>query len=175
MDDGTIGHGFTFNPVWGCTKVSPGCDKCYAESFDKRVGGHHWGKGMPRRTFGDAHWGEPLKWNRDAQKSGVKSKVFCGSMCDVMDDEWPDGVRERLWDLIDQTPLPYMATSNQASASVQSVSAIVLRAQQCMAGNLCRESAILRCPLAHPAPDMQGLRSNVMDQLRARPGAAEHG
>ena len=28
----------TFNPWWGCTKVSAGCDHCYAETFDKRVG-----------------------------------------------------------------------------------------------------------------------------------------
>jgi len=46
----------TFNPWWGCTKVSPGCDNCYAEAFDKRVGGEHWGKGVPRREFGDKHW-----------------------------------------------------------------------------------------------------------------------
>lgn len=94
----------TFSPVWGCTAVSVGCDHCFAEAFDKRVGGAHWGKGSPRRTFSDKHWDEPLKWNREAQKSGDKIKVFCGSMCDVMDDEWPDGVRERLWDLIDRTP-----------------------------------------------------------------------
>lgn len=94
----------TFNPVWGCTKVSLGCDHCYAESFDKRVGGSHWGKGMPRREFGDKHWNEPLAWNREAQAANKRAKVFCASMADVMDDEWPDGIRERLWDLIDQTP-----------------------------------------------------------------------
>ena len=84
-----------FNPWWGCTKVSPGCEHCYAEAFDKRVGGAHWGKGEPRRTFKDAHWNEPLKWT---------GRVFCGSMCDVMDDEAPQGARERLWALIDSTP-----------------------------------------------------------------------
>ena len=60
----------TFNPWWGCTKVSPGCDNCYAEAFDKRVGGSHWGKGQPRRTFTDKHWNEPLAWNRAAEKAG---------------------------------------------------------------------------------------------------------
>jgi len=70
----------TFNPVWGCTKVSPGCDHCYAETFDKRVGGNHWGKGAPRRLFGDAHWNEPLKWNKKAENEGRTLKVFCGSM-----------------------------------------------------------------------------------------------
>ncbi len=94
----------TFNPWWGCTKVSPGCDNCYAEAFDKRVGGAHWGKGEPRREFGDKHWREPLLWDQNAERDGVKRKVFCASMADVMDDEAPDGGRGRLWDLINNTP-----------------------------------------------------------------------
>ena len=73
--------------------------------FDRRVGGAHWGKGAARREFGDKHWGEPLKWDKAAgEGAGKPWRVFCGSMCDVMDDEWPDGVRERLWELIDATP-----------------------------------------------------------------------
>ncbi len=94
----------TFNPWWGCTKVSEGCDHCYAETFDKRVGGAHWGKGQPRRVFEDKHWNEPLRWNRDAEGRGVQELVFCASMADVMDDEAPEGQRERLWALIDRTP-----------------------------------------------------------------------
>lgn len=94
----------TFNPWWGCTKVSAGCDHCYAETFDKRVGGAHWGKGQPRRVFGDKHWAEPLAWDAAAQKACEPALVFCASMADVMDDEAPEGQRERLWQLIDQTP-----------------------------------------------------------------------
>lgn len=94
----------SFNPWWGCTKVSPGCDNCYAEAFDKRVGGSHWGKDQPRRVFGEKHWAEPLKWDREAEKSGTRHLVFCASMADVMDDEAPEGEREKLWKLIDQTP-----------------------------------------------------------------------
>lgn len=94
----------TFNPWWGCTKVSPGCDHCYAETLDARWGDPHWGKGVPRRVFGDKHWSEPLAWNAAAAKIGQCKLVFCASMADVMDDEAPDGQRERLWLLIDQTP-----------------------------------------------------------------------
>jgi protein gp37 len=94
----------TYNPVWGCTEVSIGCDFCYARVLDARWGESHWGKGVPRREFGDKHWAEPLKWDKDAAREGVKSKVFCASMADVMDDEWPEGTRERLWELIDNTP-----------------------------------------------------------------------
>lgn len=95
----------TWNPWWGCTKVSAGCDHCYAEALDKRVGGAHWGKDQPRREFGDKHWDEPLKWNRDALRDfGRPARVFCASMADIMDDEAPEGARERLWALVDATP-----------------------------------------------------------------------
>ena len=39
----------TFNPWWGCHKVSPACKNCYAESFSKRVGQRVWGADAPRR------------------------------------------------------------------------------------------------------------------------------
>ena len=94
----------TFNPWWGCTEISAGCDACYARVLDARWGGDHWGKGKPRRVFGDKHWNEPLKWDRTAQAEGTQHKVFCASMADVMDDEAPKGQRERLWELIDNTP-----------------------------------------------------------------------
>jgi protein gp37 len=94
----------TFNPWWGCTRVSPGCVNCYAETFDKRTGGDHWGPGKPRRTFSDKHWNEPIKWDAKAAKAGVQRKVFCASMADIMDVEAPEGQRERLWDLIERTP-----------------------------------------------------------------------
>ena len=95
----------TFNPWWGCTKVSPGCDHCYAETLDHRYGGEHWGKGRPRRLFGEKHWNEPLKWNRDALKTfGRPARVFCASMADIFDEEAPKQEQLRLWDLIDCTP-----------------------------------------------------------------------
>ena len=94
----------TFNPWWGCTKVSSGCDHCYAETFDRRVGGAHWGKGVERRIFGEKHWAEPLGWDAAAKKNGVKETVFCASMADWLDDEAPQGQRDRLMDLIWKTP-----------------------------------------------------------------------
>ncbi len=90
----------TFNPWWGCTKVAPGCDNCYAEAWDKRWGGNHWGKGTQLRIMSDANWKKPRQWNR--KQPGTK--VFCGSMCDVFDKNAPVGQRERLWDLIRETP-----------------------------------------------------------------------
>lgn len=94
----------TFNPWWGCTKVGSGCDFCYAEALDHRIGGDHWGSRKPRREFGDKHWNEPRKWNRAAHEAGIRRKVFCASMADVFDNEAPAGARARLWNMIRETP-----------------------------------------------------------------------
>jgi protein gp37 len=96
----------TFNPWWGCVKVSPACDHCYAESFSKRVGENVWGKDAPRRTFGDKHWNEPLKWNREAlELFGRPARVFCASMADVFEvNPTAEELRPRLLTLIQATP-----------------------------------------------------------------------
>jgi protein gp37 len=95
----------TFNPWWGCTKVSQACKLCYAEAWARRTGGRYWGPRAPRRFFGDQHWKEPLKWNEEAASQGTRFRVFCASMADVFEyraelTPW----REKLWDLIEQTP-----------------------------------------------------------------------
>jgi protein gp37 len=93
----------TFNPWHGCTKVSPGCDHCYAERDAHRFG-PTWGHGEPRKFFGDEHWKEPPRWNRKAAKEQVRRRVFCASMADVFDNEVAHEHRERLWHLVRQTP-----------------------------------------------------------------------
>lgn len=96
----------TFNPWWGCSKVSPGCDHCYAErdagrfSPDKTL----WGVDAERREFGDKHWNEPLKWDKKAAAAGERHRVFCASMADVFDKNAPIGARQRLLSLIADTP-----------------------------------------------------------------------
>lgn len=98
----------TFNPWWGCMKVSEGCHHCYAEAFSKRTGHAIWGPPATtqRRLFGDKHWGEPLKWNREAEALGERRRVFCASMADVFEDH-PDVVEARrdLFALIHDTPM----------------------------------------------------------------------
>lgn len=96
----------TFNPWWGCAKVSPACDNCYAEAWAKRVGEDVWGAKSPRRFFTDSHWKEPLKWHAEAMAAGERARVFCASMADVFEDRRDlDSTRERLWDLIAETPM----------------------------------------------------------------------
>jgi protein gp37 len=95
----------TFNPWWGCTKVSEACKHCYAESWAKRVGQDVWGPKAARRTFGESHWREPLRWNREAVNSPTRPRVFCASMADVFEDR--DELiphRSRLFELVEATP-----------------------------------------------------------------------
>lgn len=95
----------TFNPWWGCTKVSEACKHCYAEAWSKRVGQKVWGPKAERRFFTERHWSEPIRWNNNAALQGRRLRVFCASMADIYEDrrdldEW----RLRLWTLIEATP-----------------------------------------------------------------------
>lgn len=94
----------TFNPWWGCSKVSPACAHCYAETWSKRTGFDSLWKGE-RRFFGDKHWNDPIRWNKAAAAAGERRRVFCASMADVFEDR-EDLVphRARLFDLIRRTP-----------------------------------------------------------------------
>lgn len=100
--NGNPGH--TFNPWWGCQRVSPACEHCYAETFSKRLGKKVWGVTAERLFFGDKHWQEPLAWHRKAIKKAERHGVFCGSMCDIFEDRRElDGHRERLWKVVEST------------------------------------------------------------------------
>lgn len=98
----------TFNPWWGCTRVSPACDNCYAAALDKRTGGDHWGANQPRKRTSAKNWLEPVKWNKQADKffaeHGRRQRVFCASMADVFDNEVDPQWRSDLMALIDFTP-----------------------------------------------------------------------
>jgi protein gp37 len=95
----------TFNPWWGCIKVSPACEHCYAETWSKRLGKDVWGNQADRRFLSDSNWKQPLKWNAEAKASGQRARVFCASMADVFEDRRDlDGERLRLFSLIQATP-----------------------------------------------------------------------
>ncbi len=98
----------TFNPWVGCTKVSPGCDHCYAEAWDRRfaVSGHamRWGQGKKRQRTSSTNWKQPLRWNREAEALGIRYRVFCASLADVFDNQVPTTWRQDLFALIERTP-----------------------------------------------------------------------
>src|SRR5574341_2650287 len=55
----------TWNPSIGCTKVSPGCAHCYAEtSLPAKFRGIEWGDSAERRVSSDATFNAPLAWNK---------------------------------------------------------------------------------------------------------------
>lgn len=95
----------TFNPWIGCTKVSPGCQRCYAEArMDKRFHRVNWGAGNPRSRTSADYWKDPLQWNRQAAEAGARTMVFCASLGDVFDAEVAASWRDDLFGLIRQTP-----------------------------------------------------------------------
>lgn len=95
----------TFNPWIGCTKVGPGCDHCYAEAdFDKRRHVVQWGAGQERKRTTPSTWAQPIKWNAEAARLGIRYRVFCASLADVFDNAVPTEWRGTLWRLINATP-----------------------------------------------------------------------
>jgi protein gp37 len=97
----------TFNPWEGCQKAGPGCDNCYAEARNKRFNGGtavNWGPGAPRQRMSEVNWKLPLRWNRQAAKSGTRPRVFCASLGDVFDNAVSNEWREDLFNLIEVTP-----------------------------------------------------------------------
>jgi protein gp37 len=75
----------TWNPVRGCTKISPGCAHCYAETFAERfrgVPGHPYEQGFDLRLVPEKVL-EPLKWSKSKM-------VFVNSMSDLFHKDVPD-------------------------------------------------------------------------------------
>jgi protein gp37 len=89
----------TWNPVRGCTKVSPGCAHCYAETFAERfrgVKGHPYEQGfdlwlVPEKLT------EPLSWKKPR-------RVFVNSMSDLFQDGVSDSFIQAVFTTMAQTP-----------------------------------------------------------------------
>ena len=81
----------TWNPVRGCTKVSPGCKHCYAERFAERfrgIEGHPFGQGFDLRLVPEK-LGEPLRWSEPKM-------IFVNSMSDLFHPGVPDSFIEQV-------------------------------------------------------------------------------
>lgn len=99
----------TFNPFIGCTKISPGCDNCYAEHLmDKRMHKVIWGPKGERVRTSASNWRKPLAWNANHAaffaEHGRRQRVFCASLADVFDNAVDPQWREDLFKLIEATP-----------------------------------------------------------------------
>lgn len=86
----------TWNPVRGCTKVSPGCAHCYAETFAERfrgVPGHPFSQGFDLRLV-PHKLDDPLRW-------ATPRRIFVNSMSDLFHEEVPDDYIERVAGVMD--------------------------------------------------------------------------
>jgi protein gp37 len=76
----------TWNPVTGCTKISAGCDHCYAERFSERfrgTRGHPFAHGFDL-TLRPERLEQPLRWRSPRM-------IFVNSMSDLFHKDIPDG------------------------------------------------------------------------------------
>ena len=81
----------TWNPVRGCTKVSPGCTHCYAETFAERfrgVPGHPFEFGFDLRLVPEK-LGDPIRWSKP-------KKIFVNSMSDLFHESVSDEYIEKV-------------------------------------------------------------------------------
>lgn len=89
----------TWNPVTGCTKVSPGCKNCYAETFAERwrgVPGHPYEQGFDLKLW-PARLALPLRW-REARS------IFVNSMSDLFHKDVPDAFVDQVFAVMALTP-----------------------------------------------------------------------
>ena len=87
----------TWNPVTGCTKISPGCDNCYAETLAERWRGTH---GHPYEmgfdlTLRPERLEQPIKWARPRL-------IFVNSMSDLFHKEVPAEFVNRVFDVMER-------------------------------------------------------------------------
>jgi protein gp37 len=86
----------TWNPVTGCTKISAGCDRCYAERFSERfrgTPGHPFEQGFDL-TLRPERLDQPLRWR-------APRMIFVNSMSDLFHKDIPDDFIARVFDTME--------------------------------------------------------------------------
>jgi protein gp37 len=107
-DNSTIGWtDATWNPVIGCTQVSPGCANCYAKQLhDKRHKAYQAGKLQNVRQYArpfetvqlfDGRLDQPLRWRKPR-------RIFVNSLSDLFHDDVPEDFVARVWAVMALAP-----------------------------------------------------------------------
>lgn len=113
----------TFNPWIGCTKVSDGCKNCYAETMNNRYRWvEQWGPTGKRKRTSAANWRKPFTWNRKAEETGERKRVFCASLADVFEhnDELIDWRLDLFETVISKTPwLDWLVLTKRPEVAAQ--------------------------------------------------------
>lgn len=89
----------TWNPVRGCTKISPGCKNCYAETFAERwrgIPGHPFEQGFDLKLV-PHKLNEPKKWKEP-------KKIFVNSMSDLFHKDIPFEYIQQVFEVMRETP-----------------------------------------------------------------------
>lgn len=87
----------TWNPTVGCTKVSAGCDHCYAETFVNRFAGS---KGFPNRFDDMLLRGDKTLLLPLSKKWAAPRRIFVNSLSDLFHDDVPDEYIARVWSIM---------------------------------------------------------------------------
>jgi protein gp37 len=85
----------TWNPVRGCTKVSPGCKHCYALTFAERwrgIPGHPYEQGFDLRLVPEK-LEQPLRWK-------IPRRIFVNSMSDLFHERVPNDFIRRVFEIM---------------------------------------------------------------------------
>jgi protein gp37 len=114
----------TWNPIRGCTKISPGCTHCYAETFAERfrgVKGHPYEQGFDLR-FVPEKLEEPLRWTRPRM-------IFVNSMSDLFHEDVPEEYIERVAHVMQTANWHTYQVLTKRAGRLQALLSTTLRAQ----------------------------------------------
>ncbi len=113
----------TWNPVRGCSKISPGCKHCYAETFAERfrgVPGHPYERGFDLRLVPE-RLADPLRWSDPRM-------IFVNSMSDLFHDRVPEEYIEQVCEVMALAPWHIFQVLTKRSGRLSTL----------LAGRLCK-------------------------------------
>ena len=105
----------TWNPTTGCTKISPGCDNCYAERIAERfrgVVGHPYERGFDL-TLRPERLSQPLKWKSSKM-------IFVNSMSDLFHKAVPQNFIDQIFEIMEQADWHVFQILTKRSSKLQS-------------------------------------------------------
>ncbi|GAA1065283.1 DUF5131 family protein [Streptomyces asiaticus] len=152
----------TWNVVTGCDKVSPGCDRCYAETFAERwrgIPGHHFENGFDI-TLRPERLDLPFRWKKP-------KRVFVNSMSDLFHKDIPDEYIAQVFAVMARTPQhTYQILTKRHGRMRSLVGSLIDGGQSLIEAAPDEETALALYDTVWPLPNVW-LGVSVEDQKRA--------
>jgi protein gp37 len=130
----------TWNPVTGCTKISPGCKFCYAERLARRLqamGQNNYRNGF-KVTLQPHMLEHPLRWKQPR-------RIFVNSMSDLFHDDVPSGHITQVFDVMRRAPWhQYQVLTKRSERLVELNSVLRWQAQIWMGVSIENEKYLYR-------------------------------